>query len=132
LYELHQQLENWLSNQVRTLFGIENKNLLCSQQETFRTLKTDPDIRPIYHKTDDGSKAHLHPAIPAYWVVSCSRYQLKKAGIHHEWSEIVGILSTHKIVSTRMQQSDNDWIEIRQCTLPAAEVKTIYAALHIR
>jgi hypothetical protein len=31
-----------------------------------------------------------------------------------------------------MQQSDNDWIEIRQCTLPAAEVKTIYAALHIK
>jgi hypothetical protein len=28
LYELHQELENWLSNQVRTLFGIENKILL--------------------------------------------------------------------------------------------------------
>jgi hypothetical protein len=26
----------------------------------------------------------------------------KKVGIHHEWSEVVRILSTHKIVSTCM------------------------------
>jgi hypothetical protein len=95
-------------------------------------LKTDLDIRPIYHKTDDGSKARLHLALLAYRVVSSSRYQSKKAGIHHEWSEIVRILSTRKTVSTRMQQSDNGWIEIRQCTLPSAEVKTICDALHIK
>jgi transposase len=69
-------------------------NVIRTVEETFRTLKTDPDIHPIYHKTDDGSKAHLHLAILAYWVVLCSRYHLKKAGIHHEWSKIVGILST--------------------------------------
>jgi transposase len=106
-------------------------NVIRTVEETFRILKTDLDIRPVYHKTDDGTKAHLHLAILAYWVVSCSRYQLKEAGIHHEWSEVLRILSTHKIVSTRMQQADNDWIEIRQCTLPDTAVTTIYAALHI-
>jgi hypothetical protein len=57
---------------------------------------------------------------------------LKKAGINHEWTEIVRILSTHKIVSTRMQQTNDDWIEIRQCTLPEASAAAIYIALHIK
>jgi len=107
-------------------------NVIRTVEETFRILKTDLDIRPVYHKTDDGTKAHLHLAVLAYWVVSCSRYQLKKAGINHEWREIVRILSTHKIVSTRIQQTNDDWIEIRQCTLPDEPVATIYAALHIK
>jgi transposase len=107
-------------------------NVIRTVEETFRVLKSDLDIRPIYHKTDEATKAHLHLAILAYWVVSCSRHQLKKAGINHEWREVVRILSTHKIVSTRIQQADDDWVEIRQCTLPDTAVATIYAALHLR
>jgi transposase len=107
-------------------------NVIRTVEETFRIFKTDLDIRPIYHKTDDGTKAHLHPAILACWIVSCSRYQLKKAGISHEWTETVRILSTHKTVSTGMQQTSDDWIEIRQCTLPEASAAAIYTALHIK
>ena len=107
-------------------------NVIRTVEETFRILKTDLDIRPVYHKTDDGIKAHLHLAILAYWVVSCTRYQLKKKGINHQWREIVRILSTHKIISNRMQQTNNDWIEIRQCTLPDQTVTAIYAALCIK
>lgn len=107
-------------------------NVIRTVEETFRVLKTDLDIHPVYHKTDDAIKAHLHLAVLAYWVVSCSRHQLKEVGIHHDWSEVVRIVSTHKIVSTRMQQADEDWIEVRQCTLPDAAVVDIYTALHIK
>lgn len=106
-------------------------NVIRTVEETFRVLKTDLDIRPVFHKTDDGSKAHLHLAVLAYWIVSCSRYQLKKAGIKNEWSELVRILSTHKVVSTRMEQSDGQWIEIRQCTSPTDEVEKIYQTLKL-
>jgi transposase len=107
-------------------------NVIRTVEETFRILKSDLDIRPVYHKRDAGTKAHLHLAILAYWVVSTSRYQLKKAGIHHQWSEVVRILSTHKIVSTRMQQTNEDWIEVRQCTQPEPVVTEIYMALNIK
>lgn len=106
-------------------------NVIRTVEETFRILKSDLDIRPIYHKSGDGTKAHLHLAILGYWVVSTSRYQLKKAGINHEWGEIIRILSTHKVVSTRMQKDDEDWIEIRQASIPNEEVKQIYAALKL-
>ena len=107
-------------------------NVIRVVEETFRVLKTDLDIRPIYHKTDDGTKGHLHLAILAYWVVSCSRYQLKREGVKSDWSEIVRILSTHKIVSTRMEQTNGEWIEIRQCTQPNVNVTEIYEALKLR
>jgi len=32
---------------------------------SFRTPKTDFDLQPIYHKSDKGTTAHLHPGILA-------------------------------------------------------------------
>jgi hypothetical protein len=34
---------------------------------TFRTLKTDLDLRPIYHRNDASTMAHLHLGVLAYW-----------------------------------------------------------------
>jgi hypothetical protein len=47
-------------------------------EATFKVLKTDLDLRPIYRKTDDVSMAHLHLGLLAYWVVNTVRHQLKK------------------------------------------------------
>lgn len=35
-------------------------NALREVESTFRTLKTDLDLRPIYHKNDNATMAHLH------------------------------------------------------------------------
>ena len=35
-------------------------NTIREIESTFRTLKTDLDLRPIYHKNDDATMAHLH------------------------------------------------------------------------
>jgi hypothetical protein len=43
----------------------------------FRTLKTDLDLRPVYHKKDESTMAHLHLGVLAYWVVNTVRFQLK-------------------------------------------------------
>ncbi len=52
-------------------------NVIRTVKETFHTLKTDIDIRPVYHKSDGGIKAHLNLAVLAYWVVSVTKYRLK-------------------------------------------------------
>ena len=59
-----------------TLWMIYNtiREIECS----FRTLKTDLDLRPIYHKKDNSTMAHLNLGLLAYWVVNTVRYQLKK------------------------------------------------------
>lgn len=104
-------------------------NIIREIEATFRTLKTDLDLRPIYHKTDEASMAHLHLGLLAYWVVNTIRYQLKQKGIKNEWRDIVRIMSTQKIVTTTMNNEYDQQIIIRQCSEPADPVTKIYTAL---
>jgi transposase len=91
----------------------------------FRVLKTDLDLRPVYHKTDEASMAHLHLGLLAYWLVSTIRYQLKLQGINHGWSEIVRIMNTQKLVTTTIENTKGDTIQIRQCSEPTQKVQLI-------
>ncbi|HZL09253.1 MAG TPA: IS1634 family transposase [Prolixibacteraceae bacterium] len=104
-------------------------NLIREIEYTFRVLKTDLDLRPVYHKTDDASMAHLHLGLLAYWLVSTIRYQLKLQGINHSWSEIVRIMNTQKMVTTTVENSRGDTIQIRQCSEPTEDVRQIYIKL---
>lgn len=100
-------------------------NLIREIEYTFRVLKTDLDLRPVYHKTDEASMAHLHLGLLAYWLVSTIRYQLKLQGINHSWSEIVRIMNTQKMVTTTVDNDKGDTIQIRQCSEPTQEVSQI-------
>jgi hypothetical protein len=104
-------------------------NAIREIENTFRVLKTDLDLRPIYHKTDDASMAHLHLGLLAYWIVSTIRYQLKLKGVHHSWSEIVRIMNTQKSVTTTVENKKNQTIQIRQCSEPTEQVEEIYRKL---
>ena len=52
-------------------------NIIREIEYSIRTLKTDLDLRQIYHKIDDPTMAHLHLGLLAYWIVNTVRYQLK-------------------------------------------------------
>jgi len=92
-------------------------------------LKTDLDLRPIYHKTDDASMAHLHLGLLAYWLVSTIRYQLKQKGINASWSEITRVMNTQKCVTTSITNIDQQVISIRKCTEPTIKARDIYDLL---
>ena len=66
-------------------------------ESSFRTLKTDLGLRPIFHKTDRATQAHLHLGLLAYWIVNTIRYQLQQKGINSEWREIVRLMNTQKM-----------------------------------
>ncbi len=104
-------------------------NAIREIEYTFRVLKTDLDLRPIYHKTDDASMAHLHLGILAYWLVATIRYQLKQKQYNNDWREIVRIMNTQKCVTTSVENIKDEVISIRQCTEPSAKVKQIYDLL---
>jgi hypothetical protein len=104
-------------------------NTIREIEATFRTLKTDLDLRPVYHKTDEASMAHLHLGLLAYWVVNTIRHQLKQKNINNEWRDITRIMNTQKIVTTTMVNEYDQQIIIRQCSEPTDQVSKIYAAL---
>jgi hypothetical protein len=93
-------------------------------------VKTDLDMRPIFHQKDESTMSHLHLALLAYAVVNTIRYQLKGEGINHQWTEIVRIMNTQKAVTTTAQNNCDQIIQIRRCSEPNEKVKLIYQALN--
>jgi Transposase DDE domain len=124
---------------IKTNLNTENElslwtiyNSIREIESTFRCLKSDLDLRPIYHKNDDATMAHLHLGILAYWLVNTIRHQLKQQKINHNWQEIVRITNTQKVVTTTGQNKENELISVRRCTEPNEKVKQIYTALKYR
>jgi Transposase DDE domain len=107
-------------------------NTIREIESTFRTLKTDLDLRPVYHKTDSAAMAHLHLGLLAYTVVNTIRHQLKQKGINNEWRDITRIMNTQKLVTTTMVNNYGQTIKIRQCSEPNPKVATIYNALNYK
>ena len=104
-------------------------NTIREIEATFRVLKTDLDLRPIYHQKDESTMAHLHLGLLAYWLVNTVRYQLKKEGIHSGWREIVRTMNTQKAVTTLAQNIHDEVIMVRRCSEPNQQVRNLYDAL---
>lgn len=107
-------------------------NVIREVEATFRVLKTDLYLRPIYHKTDSASMAHLHLAILAYSLVNTIRHQLKKEGITSSWAELVRVMNTQKLVTTKMNGPQGKIIQIRKCSEPTKQVSQIYKVLNYK
>lgn len=107
-------------------------NTIREIENTFRCLKTDLDLRPVYHKSDAGSMAHLHLGLLAYWLVNSIRFKLKTQGIHSQWSEIVRIGNTQKIITTHGTNRAGITIGVRKCSEPIESLKKIQSALLLK
>ena len=106
-------------------------NTIREIENVFRTLKTDLNLRPVYHKKDNATMAHLHLGMLAYWLVNTIRYQLKNNGINSCWTEIVRIGNTQKVITTSGTNTYDKVITVRKCSLPNENLKRIYDILKI-
>jgi hypothetical protein len=114
-------------------------NIIREIESSFRTLKTDLDLRPVYHKKDDATMAHLNLGLLAYWVVNTVRYQLKKTEnetdtepVNFQWKEIIRIMNTRKSVMTVSENRYEEVIISRRCSEPTPKVEAIYRRLKYR
>jgi transposase len=121
---------------LRTSLEVDSENMAwqCYKtireiEDTFRVLKTDLDLRPIYHQNDESTMAHLNLGLLAYWIVNTVRYQLKQNDIHSGWREIVRTMNTQKAVTTLAQNINDQVIMIRRCSEPNQFAKRLYDAL---
>ena len=104
-------------------------NTIREIESTFRVLKSDLQMRPVFHQEDIYSESHIYGSILAYTIVHSIRYPLKNKGIHLDWSNIVRKMNTQKVVTTIMKTEDRGTLYLKKCSEPNAEVKEIYHAL---
>lgn len=107
-------------------------NLIREIECTNRQLKTDLNLRPIYHQKDTSSDAHLFFGLLAYWIVNTIRLHLKQAGENCYWTEIVRRMSTQKLVTTQAINALGEKVTFRQCSKPSKKAESIYKALNLK
>lgn len=110
----------------------EYYNLTREIECTNRQLKTDLNLRPIHHKKDDRSDAHLFLGLLAYWIVNTIRYKLKQQKYTSYWTEIVRVMKTQKAVTTEATNALGENVQLRICSEPNKAADNIYELLNYK
>lgn len=103
--------------------------MITEVEATFRSLKSELGLRPIYHRKECRVDAHLFITVLAYHIVQTIRFQLKQQNIHASWDTIRQILDTQMRISSSLMTEDGKKITIRKNTMPDQQQLKIYKAL---
>jgi len=91
VYSLRTNIPDWSEEQLWTTYI-----MLTGIEATFRSLKTDLGLRPVFHHKEDRVTGHLFITLLAYHLVHTLRHQLKLQGIHLSWNSIRNMMSTQQ------------------------------------
>ena len=86
---------------------------LSDIEATFRSLKGEVGLRPIYHSKRERIRAHLFVAVLAYHAIHLVRQRLAAAGNHASWTTLRHKLANWVRQTTTLQREDGRWIETR-------------------
>jgi len=104
-------------------------NMTRDVEATFRCLKTDLDIRPIFHQKDAYIEPHIWLGIVAYQVVNYIKLKLNEAKITYSWTTIVAKMQTQQYSLQSVNRRAGGKIYTKLCTRPNTDLKAIYLAL---
>jgi hypothetical protein len=107
-------------------------NMTRDVEAVFRCLKTDLDIRPIYHQKDEYIEPHIWLGILAYQVVNYIRRNLKQQNIHYSWSTIVEKMQSMQTALVTVDNDNNEKIYVKLCTRPSKDQQAIFDALNFK
>lgn len=106
-------------------------NMIRKVEDSFRTLKTDLRIRPIFHQTTENSIAHIFITVLAYHIVNIVLYRLKKWWINIRWSTFLKDMSTQIISTIEQKTITKKIVKTRLISNPTEKQQTYYDILKI-
>lgn len=127
VYCLRTNIPDWSEQQLWLTY-----TMLTEIEATFRSLKTELGLRPVYHHKEDRVTGHLLITLLAYHLVHTLRYQLKQQGIHLCWESIRNIMSTQQRITITLPTDNHQTIHLRTTTKAEVRQKQIYDALNIK
>jgi len=106
--------------------------MLTEIEATFRSLKSELGLRPVYHQKEERVTGHLFITLLAYHLVHTLRHQLKLHGIHLSWDSIRTLMATQQRVTLILPTDEKNIIYLRTTTRGEVQQQQIYAALGIK
>ncbi len=112
-------------SEIRSLY-----TTLTNVEDSFRSMKSDLGMRPVYHYKDNAIKAHLYITVLAYHVLQYIRHKLRSQGMHFRWAKVRQRLSTLVRLTTSFTTDDGRRIFIRHSSRPEIFNTQVYQALN--
>lgn len=106
-----------------TLEGIE---------DSFRALKSELGLRPVFHSKESRVKAHLFVSVLAYHLLSAIRHRLRSHGYSMRWATMRQRMATHVLSTVSMKTETGASVSIRTPSSPEVFHGDIYRALGLR
>jgi transposase len=103
--------------------------MLNRVEDSFRYLKSDLGLRPVYHQKDRRMQGHLFISVLAYHLLASIQKRLIEKGIHYRWDTIRTRMSNQTRVTTSITNDKGERIHIRATTDPEPFHFDIYRAL---
>ena len=106
--------------------------MLTDIEASFKSMKSELGMRPVYHQNEDRVSAHLFITLLAYHAVHTLRTQLKNSNINLSWQSIRNIMASQQRVTVSMPTADRQQIHIRKTTECEPNQQPIFTALKIK
>ena len=104
-------------------------NMLTQVEASFRSLKHELSLRPVYHRLSRRIQGHLFVTVLAYHLLCVIQRTLHANAIRHHWATLRTHLSSQVRVTTSMVNDKGQVIHIRHTSEPEPIHVEIYNAL---
>jgi len=105
---------------------------LTNVEYSFRSLKTDLGLRPVYHQNAERTKGHLFISVLAYHLLINIERRLRESDDTRKWSTIKKELSTHQRTTVVFTDSNNVINHVRVSGKPESKHQEIYKLLNVK
>ena len=123
-YYLRTNLTNKRAGELWNIY-----NTLRKIEDSFRFMKSDLGMRPVYHQKEKRVDGHLWITILAYYLIQDITYQLKENGVRDSWKTIRTQMSNRIRVTTQMNTDKKKTVHVRSTTKPERPQLRLYNAL---
>jgi len=103
--------------------------MLGQVEDAFRALKSEPGLRPVYHRLDRRLEGHLFITVPAYHLLAAMQRRLQEHGINYRRETIRTRLATQMRVTVALTNDQGERLYLRQTTDPEPFHLEVYRAL---
>jgi transposase len=106
-------------------------NTIRKVEDSFKTMKTDLRLRPIFHQKEEYTKAHIFLTVLAYHVVNIVLYKLRKKNENIRWTTFLEDMATQTIGTLNFEEINKKKNSIRVVDQPTERQSKLYEKLQI-
>lgn len=105
--------------------------MLTNLEDSFRSLKSELNLRPLFHRKEARADGHIFSAVLAYRLLHLILTGLRENNIHMQWQRVRERLASQVRITTALTMESGHRIYTHKTSQPESWHKMIYDSLHL-